>query len=139
MALYNRTLEAMKAAGVKLVPFNAAPMVDFHNKYIGDSTFYTYEMGREVSRCAPDLAALSFGAALAQPAVLLTLRQTLLHVLTGHAGMMLTEHACCSEPHLKRRLGRRESWDGLPSKDRATIFFGIVVQAAPWTGPGLYR
>lgn len=53
MALYNRTLEAMKVAGVKLVPFNASAMVEYHDKYIGDSTFYTYEMGREVARRAP--------------------------------------------------------------------------------------
>ena len=53
VALYNRTLEAIKGAGVKLVPFDAGPMVAYHDKYIGDSTFYTYEMGREVARRAP--------------------------------------------------------------------------------------
>ena len=48
--VFNRSLTAMQAAGVQLVQFDAQSMVDYQNKYIGDSTFYTYEMGREVSR-----------------------------------------------------------------------------------------
>lgn len=51
-SLYNRTLEAMKSAGVVLVPFNASSMVAYHDKYIGDSTFYSVELGRELSRWA---------------------------------------------------------------------------------------
>lgn len=35
-----------------LVPFNASGMVDYHDKYIGDSTFYTTELGSALSRCA---------------------------------------------------------------------------------------
>lgn len=41
----------MKSAGVVLVPFNASLVVEYHDKYIGDSTFYTMELGRELSRC----------------------------------------------------------------------------------------
>ena len=48
--VFNRSLAALQAAGVELVQFDAQPMVDFQDEYIGDSTFYTYEMGREVSR-----------------------------------------------------------------------------------------
>lgn len=40
----------MKRAGVVLVPFNASSVVEYHDKYIGDSTFYTLELGRELSR-----------------------------------------------------------------------------------------
>jgi hypothetical protein len=49
---FNRTLDALRGAGVVLVPFDAQAMVEYQDKNIGDSTFYTYEMGREVSRCA---------------------------------------------------------------------------------------
>jgi hypothetical protein len=42
----------MKSAGVVLVPFNASSMVAYHDKYIGDSTFYSVELGRELSRWA---------------------------------------------------------------------------------------
>ncbi|EIE21247.1 amidase signature enzyme [Coccomyxa subellipsoidea C-169] len=50
VGVYNRTLEAIKSAGVTLVPFNASSIVQYHDKYIGDSTFYTMELGRELSR-----------------------------------------------------------------------------------------
>lgn len=50
--VFNRTLEAMKKAGAVIVPFNASAMVDYHDKYIGDSTFYTTELGGALSRCA---------------------------------------------------------------------------------------
>lgn len=50
MGIFNATLEAMKAAGVVLVPFNASSLVEYHDKYIGDPTFYTMELGRELSR-----------------------------------------------------------------------------------------
>lgn len=33
-----------------MVPFNASSVVEYHDKYIGDSTFYTIELGRELSR-----------------------------------------------------------------------------------------
>ena len=48
--VFNRTLEAIKGAGGVLVPFNASGMVDYHDKYIGDSTFYTTELGGALSR-----------------------------------------------------------------------------------------
>ena len=48
--VFNRTLEAIKAAGGILVPFNASGMVDYHDEYIGDSTFYTTELGGALSR-----------------------------------------------------------------------------------------
>lgn len=48
--VFNRTLEAVKSAGGVLVPFNASGMVDYHDKYIGDSTFYTTELGGALSR-----------------------------------------------------------------------------------------
>jgi len=50
MGIFNATLEAMKAAGVVLVPFNASSLVEYNEKYIGDTTFYTVELGRELSR-----------------------------------------------------------------------------------------
>lgn len=50
VGVYNRTLEAIKSAGVTLVPCNASSIVQFHDQYIGDSTFYTMELGRELSR-----------------------------------------------------------------------------------------
>lgn len=49
--VFNRTLEAIQAAGAVLVPFNGSAMVEYHDKYIGDPTFYTTEMGGAVSRC----------------------------------------------------------------------------------------
>jgi len=48
--VFNRTLEAIKKAGAVIVPFNASAMVDYHDKYIGDSTFYTTELGGALSR-----------------------------------------------------------------------------------------
>lgn len=48
--VFNRTLEAIKGAGGVLVPFNASGMVEYHDKYIGDSTFYTMELGGALSR-----------------------------------------------------------------------------------------
>ena len=49
--VFNRTLEAIQAAGAVLVPFNGSAMVEYNDKYIGDPTFYTTEMGGALSRC----------------------------------------------------------------------------------------
>ncbi|CAL8466175.1 g5711 [Coccomyxa elongata] len=48
--IFNQTLTAMTNAGAQMVPFNASSVVEYHDKYIGDSTFYTIELGRELSR-----------------------------------------------------------------------------------------
>ena len=49
--VFNRTLEAIQAAGAVLLPFNGSAMVGYNDKYIVDPTFYTAEMGGAVSRC----------------------------------------------------------------------------------------
>ncbi len=48
--VFNRTLEAIKGAGAVLVPFNASSVVEYNDKYIGDPTLYTTELGGALSR-----------------------------------------------------------------------------------------
>ncbi len=48
--VFNRTLEAIKSAGAVLVPFNASSVVEYNDKYIGDPTLYTTELGGALSR-----------------------------------------------------------------------------------------
>ena len=51
--VFNRTLQAIKNAGAVLVPFNASSVVEYNDKYIGDPTLYTTELGGALSRCSP--------------------------------------------------------------------------------------
>ena len=50
--VFNRTLQAIKNAGAVLVPFNASSVVEYNDKYIGDPTLYTTELGGALSRCS---------------------------------------------------------------------------------------
>jgi hypothetical protein len=48
---FDAALEALKAAGIKLVEMDMSLLVDAGHKLLPDPLFYTYEMPRELSRC----------------------------------------------------------------------------------------
>lgn len=49
--VFEAALEAMRAAGVELVPMDMDLVIQLGRKDLPDTLFYTYEYPRELSRC----------------------------------------------------------------------------------------
>ena len=49
--MFAAALEAMRAGGVELVPMDMDLVIQLGKKDLPDTTFYTYEYPRELSRC----------------------------------------------------------------------------------------
>ena len=68
--VFNRTLEAIKSAGAVLVPFNASSVVEYNDKYIGDPTLYTTELGGALSRYTLRQASSTLPQSLSMPTLM---------------------------------------------------------------------
>lgn len=47
---FEAALEALRAAGVKLIPMDMSLVMDYRHKHMPDLMFLAYEMPRELSR-----------------------------------------------------------------------------------------
>ncbi len=47
---FDAALEAMRAAGVDLIPMDMSLLMDYSRKHTPDLLFFTYEMPRELAR-----------------------------------------------------------------------------------------
>ena len=73
--MFAAALEAMRAGGVELVPMDMDLVIQLGKKDLPDTTFYTYEYPRELSRCGA-MSACSLRASAAFHAICLLDRVT---------------------------------------------------------------
>ena len=75
--MFAAALEAMRAGGVELVPMDMDLVIQLGKKDLPDTTFYTYEYPRELSRCVAIHAACTCEPAAGRPPHCLHIKSTL--------------------------------------------------------------